>query len=185
MYKTWYARAERDAEAERNKAAASEEANRARGGSSRDPCDHYSPASSSAPSSSLDALEEDEDLLAQETRVGQRLSELTTRRVIVGVLGMLFVLPLFDLDAYPPAEGDATEDFRRGGLEMLHAAAGAARRAADAEFAEAEREREEGGIIRARPTANPAAAALSGRCSTRWRRTRRGRAGCTRWFLTG
>ena len=145
MYKTWYTRAERDAEAERNKAAASEEANRARGGSSRDPCDQYSPASSSAPSSSLDALEEDEDLLAQETRVGQRLSELTTRRVIVGVLGMLFVLPLFDLDAYPPADGDATEDFRRGGLEMLHAAAGAARRAADAEFAEAEREREDSG----------------------------------------
>ena len=60
---------------------------------------------------------------SSETRVGQRLSELTTRRVIVGVLGMLFALPWFDLDTYP----SLTEaSFKDSGLRVLHAfAAGA------------------------------------------------------------
>ena len=58
-----------------------------------------------------------------ETRVGQRLSELTTRRVIVGVLGMLFALPWFDLDTYPSL---AEASFKESGLRVLHAfAAGA------------------------------------------------------------
>mmetsp|Transcript_26704 Transcript_26704/g.65447 ORF Transcript_26704/g.65447 Transcript_26704/m.65447 type:complete len:926 (-) Transcript_26704:528-3305(-) len=52
-----------------------------------------------------------------ETRVGQKLSDLTTRRVIVGVLMMLFCLPLFDINTYP--NGD--EPFlTEGGLKMIH-----------------------------------------------------------------
>jgi len=42
-------------------------------------------------------LDEDERM-APESRVGKRLSELTTRRVIVSVLTMLLVLPLLSLD---------------------------------------------------------------------------------------
>ena len=53
-----------------------------------------------------------------ETRVGQRLSELTTRRVIVGVLGMLFALPWFDLDTYPSLQ---EASFKESGLRVLHA----------------------------------------------------------------
>ena len=60
--------------------------------------------------------------ISEETRVGQRLSELTTRRVIVGVLGMLFALPWFDLDTYPSL---AETSFKDGGLRVLHAFAAA------------------------------------------------------------
>ena len=61
-------------------------------------------------------VEEDEEEEGEQSRVGQKLSDLTTRRVIVGVLAMLFILPLFDLhggyyDAAP------TPDFM--GLQML------------------------------------------------------------------
>ena len=42
-------------------------------------------------------VEEDEEEEGEQSRVGQKLSDLTTRRVIVGVLAMLFTLPLFDL----------------------------------------------------------------------------------------
>jgi len=57
---------------------------------------------------------------SSETRVGQRLSELTTRRVIVGVLGMLFALPWFDLDTYPSLQ---EASFKESGLRVLHAVA--------------------------------------------------------------
>ena len=72
--------------------------------------------------------------ISEETRVGQRLSELTTRRVIVGVLGMLFALPWFDLDTYPSL---AETSFKDGGLRVLHAFA-----AAGAEAKEETREEE-------------------------------------------
>ena len=63
-------------------------------------------------------LNDDEvDFTAEETRVGQRLSDLTTRRVIVGVLGMLFVLPFFNVDTYDVGDDALPRD---GGLRMLH-----------------------------------------------------------------
>ena len=63
-------------------------------------------------------LNDDEvDFTAEETRVGQRLSDLTTRRVIVGVLGMLFVLPFFNVDTYDVGDDALLRD---GGLRMLH-----------------------------------------------------------------
>ena len=64
-----------------------------------------------------------------ETRVGQRLSELTTRRVIVGVLGMLFALPWFDLDTYPSRK---EASFKDSGLRVLHAFAAGPRSSANA-----------------------------------------------------
>mmetsp|Transcript_3670 Transcript_3670/g.4918 ORF Transcript_3670/g.4918 Transcript_3670/m.4918 type:complete len:841 (+) Transcript_3670:546-3068(+) len=56
--------------------------------------------------------QEDEELT--ESRVGQKLSDLTTRRVIIGVLLMLFILPLFDVTTF---EEEAT--LMDGGLEMV------------------------------------------------------------------
>lgn len=43
--------------------------------------------------------------------------DLTTRRVIIGVLGMLFILPFFEIDAgiYGENSGLSTS-----GLEMIH-----------------------------------------------------------------
>ena len=60
---------------------------------------------------------EDDEILrkTEETRVGARLSDLTTRRVIVGVLALLFMLPLFDLHTY-----DSRTGLEHGGLRMLH-----------------------------------------------------------------
>ncbi|KAK9817269.1 hypothetical protein WJX72_012075 [[Myrmecia] bisecta] len=54
---------------------------------------------------------------AQRSRVGQKLSDLTTRRVIIGVLGLLLVIPAFNINSglygdYPDLGG--------GGLSMLH-----------------------------------------------------------------
>ena len=51
------------------------------------------------------------------SRVGQKLGELTTKRVIVGVLLMLFALPTFDVGLY--AVGTRTE-LAMGGLNMAH-----------------------------------------------------------------
>jgi hypothetical protein len=51
-----------------------------------------------------------------ETRVGQKLSDLTTRRVIVGVLMMLFCLPLFDITYYPAGDPSLLTE---GGLKMV------------------------------------------------------------------
>ena len=51
------------------------------------------------------------------SRVGQKLSDLTSQRVIVGILAMLFFIPGFASNyviwgAYPSLAG--------GGLQMLH-----------------------------------------------------------------
>ena len=67
----------------------------------------------------LNNLVTDDDALdaTQATRVGQRLSDLTTRRVIIGVLSMLFCLPLFDINTFP--QGDEAV-LSEGGLKMVH-----------------------------------------------------------------
>lgn len=57
--------------------------------------------------------QDDEEEIAQ-SRVGQKLSDLTTRRVILGVLLMLFMLPLFDLSSF--FEPISLVD---GGLELV------------------------------------------------------------------
>lgn len=54
---------------------------------------------------------------AQQSHVGQKLSELTTRRVVLGVLSIMFILPIWD------ASGGlygGPEDFAEGGLRQLH-----------------------------------------------------------------
>lgn len=61
----------------------------------------------------------DEDFAISESRVGQKLGDLTTKRVIIGVLLMLFVLPVFDVSLY--AVG-ARQEFAQGGLSMAHEA---------------------------------------------------------------
>ena len=58
-----------------------------------------------------------EDEVENESRVGQRLSDLTTRRVIIGVLAMLFMLPLFDLKGGYYDEPLGLDYY---GLEILH-----------------------------------------------------------------
>jgi hypothetical protein len=50
----------------------------------------------------------------EESRVGQKLSDLTTRRVILGVLLMLFILPLFDASTF-----DEHATLMSGGFEMV------------------------------------------------------------------
>eukprot|EP00241_Pyramimonas_parkeae_P004274 CAMPEP_0114238114 /NCGR_PEP_ID=MMETSP0058-20121206/7752_1 /TAXON_ID=36894 /ORGANISM="Pyramimonas parkeae, CCMP726" /LENGTH=849 /DNA_ID=CAMNT_0001350203 /DNA_START=611 /DNA_END=3157 /DNA_ORIENTATION=- len=52
-----------------------------------------------------------------ESRVGQKLSDLTTRRVIVGVLMMLFIMPLFDVTTF-----DEPETLMEGGLQLVEEA---------------------------------------------------------------
>jgi class 3 adenylate cyclase len=68
-------------------------------------------------------IEEDEDSLLDfeqsESRVGQKLGDLTTKRVIIGVLLMLFMLPVFDVGLYAAGE---RQDFAEGGLTMAHEA---------------------------------------------------------------
>lgn len=53
----------------------------------------------------------------QQSRVGQKLSELTTRRVVLGVLTMVFVLPYWDI-----ANGvyGGSPHFEDAGLLSLH-----------------------------------------------------------------
>lgn len=43
---------------------------------------------------------EAEPVLPQESKVGKKLSDLTTRRVIILVLAMLFSVPLFSVESY-------------------------------------------------------------------------------------
>lgn len=49
-------------------------------------------------------MEESEDeptfAMPEESKVGKKLSEMTTRRVIMLVLGMMFGLPLFTTELY-------------------------------------------------------------------------------------
>lgn len=49
-------------------------------------------------------MRDDEDNGQHKTRVGARLGDITTRRVVVGVLALLFFTPVFDLAFYP--QGD-------------------------------------------------------------------------------
>lgn len=49
-------------------------------------------------------LRDEDDDGKPKTRVGARLSDITTRRVIVGVLTILFFTPVFELSFYP--QGD-------------------------------------------------------------------------------
>lgn len=49
--------------------------------------------------------DEDDNDGQPKTRVGARLSDITTKRVIVGVLTILFFTPIFDLSFYP--QGDS------------------------------------------------------------------------------
>eukprot|EP00210_Caulerpa_lentillifera_P001909 g1836.t1 len=59
----------------------------------------------------------DEQVDLAESRVGQRLSDLTTRRVIIGVLGMLFILPLFEIEGGYYGQLTALDT---AGVEILH-----------------------------------------------------------------
>lgn len=45
------------------------------------------------------------------------VSDLTTRRVIIGVLGMLFILPFFEIDAGIYGESTSLDT---SGLEIVH-----------------------------------------------------------------
>ncbi len=57
----------------------------------------------------------DDDL--EQSRVGERLSELSTIRVIVGVLLMLFTMPIFMADFFDVGETNTLID---GGLKIVH-----------------------------------------------------------------
>uniref|UniRef100_A0A061R4B8 Adenylyl cyclase n=1 Tax=Tetraselmis sp. GSL018 TaxID=582737 RepID=A0A061R4B8_9CHLO len=64
-----------------------------------------------------DEQDGDANQQTSESRVGVRLTELTTRRVIAGVLIMLFVLPVFQTES-----GSGPELFEDSGLQLLHLA---------------------------------------------------------------
>ena len=70
--------------------------------------------------------ESGEDSQVKSPADSQRLrlpgSDLTTRRVIIGVLGMLFILPLFEVDGGYYGQ---LSTFDTGGLAMMHQVAGA------------------------------------------------------------
>jgi hypothetical protein len=53
----------------------------------------------------------------QQSRVGQKLSELTTRRVVLGVLTMVFVLPYWEVANGVYGESPS---FEQAGLLTLH-----------------------------------------------------------------
>ena len=56
-----------------------------------------------------------EDLaMPEESKVGKKLSDLTTKRLIIVVLAMLFSVPLFDTDTY-----NETPDANAYGLELI------------------------------------------------------------------
>jgi len=61
--------------------------------------------------------DDDDQSNTVESRVGVKLTELTTRRVIIGVLLMLFVLPVFQVDS---GYYGAPDPFEFEGLRMLH-----------------------------------------------------------------
>jgi len=67
-----------------------------------------------------DEHDEDDPLADYElsnSRVGQKLGDLTTKRVIVGVLLMLFTLPLFDVTLY---DVGTSTSLAAGGIDMAH-----------------------------------------------------------------
>jgi len=59
--------------------------------------------------------DDDSTIRTAESRVGVKLTELTTRRIVIGVLLMLFTMPLFGPEFY----GDV-DPFTSEGLYMLH-----------------------------------------------------------------
>ena len=61
--------------------------------------------------------EEEEEEENPESKVGSKLSDLTTRKVIIGVLAMLFILPVFDIGGGYLGEASFAEPM---GLQMLH-----------------------------------------------------------------
>lgn len=69
-----------------------------------------------------DIIDDDEEELGEESRVGQKLSDMITRKVIIGVLGMIFLLPVFDIEGGYLASSPAitTTEFGAGGLDVLH-----------------------------------------------------------------
>lgn len=50
--------------------------------------------------SSSDSEDQEDDIVPQESKVGKKLSDLTTRRTIILVLAMLFSVPLFSTGTY-------------------------------------------------------------------------------------
>jgi hypothetical protein len=62
-----------------------------------------------------DASDIDDQIAAEPSKVGKKLTELTTRRVIVGILLMLVVLPAFD-----GGYDDTFNQFQIDGLGLLH-----------------------------------------------------------------
>lgn len=52
--------------------------------------------------------------MPEESKVGKKLSDLTTKRLIIVVLAMLFSVPLFDTDTY-----NEVPDANLFGLELL------------------------------------------------------------------
>jgi hypothetical protein len=59
--------------------------------------------------------EKDDFKVPEESKVGKKLSELTTKRVIILVLGMMFGLPLFTVNLYE----DENTSFEFG-LELMN-----------------------------------------------------------------
>ena len=57
---------------------------------------------------------EKEEVELEESRVGKMLSELTTRRVIIMVLAMLFIIPLFDVGYW-----NSDDPYYSRGLETI------------------------------------------------------------------
>lgn len=55
--------------------------------------------------------EEEESANVEESRVGKKLSEITTRRVIGLVLGMLLLLPAFRAEGYELVLVDHSDHF--------------------------------------------------------------------------
>ena len=51
------------------------------------------------------------------SRVGQKLSDLTTLRVVIGILALLLIIPAFNINS--GLYGDASL-INYGGLNMLH-----------------------------------------------------------------
>lgn len=67
----------------------------------------------------LGGLMDDDLVELEESRVGKKLSELTTRRVIIGVLAMLVLLPMFEADFQPPSNVVLPDEWHRESIKSL------------------------------------------------------------------
>jgi len=67
-------------------------------------------------------LDDEEEELGEESRVGQKLSDMITRKVIILVLAMIFLLPIFDLEGGYLSSSPAitTTEFGAGSIDILH-----------------------------------------------------------------